>query len=302
VVTVGVAEVRAALDARTETNWGKLTLRGAACALRVAGADGGTDKRPVKGSVFRPELMDLSGAATVRTAIATRLALLYGVDAESLKLGFDPADDAALAHPTEGMVVEVSPGAAASSARMPVTVNLYERDRLLSGQTFAVEALVRRAVVAAAGAAERGKTLCLADLTTSEQWVSPSAMPPLVIDEIVGSVTQKRIGAGQTMERDDVAPPLVCKRGDIVYIHCISGSVVVKVRAKALAAGRDGEILQFKLDGAEEAVSARMSGRGRAVMVVEAAPKQAGAAPMVYGDASANKAKSKTRVNKGPTQ
>jgi flagella basal body P-ring formation protein FlgA len=52
-------------------------------------------------------------------------------------------------------------------------------------------------------------------------------------------------------------------------VHVLSGSVTVRAKARAMSNARDGELVQLKLEGSDRPLTARMSGRGRAVMVVD---------------------------------
>lgn len=70
------------------------------------------------------------------------------------------------------------------------------------------------------------------------------------------------------IETGDVESPIAAKRGEIVYVDCLSGRLVVKVRARAVGTVREGEIAELKIDGGDGSFFARMSGKGRAVMLV----------------------------------
>jgi hypothetical protein len=65
-----------------------------------------------------------------------------------------------------------------------------------------------------------------------------------------------------------VQAPLAARRGDLVTVHCLSGGVTVRLRARAQGDIRDGETGEFRADGAKKTCPARMDGAGRAVMVM----------------------------------
>ena len=66
-----------------------------------------------------------------------------------------------------------------------------------------------------------------------------------------------------------VEAPIVIKRGDLVNIHCISGSILIELqRMRARRDGREGETIEFEsADGKRTRLQARVSGPGRAVIV-----------------------------------
>jgi flagella basal body P-ring formation protein FlgA len=286
-IRVDVGMVRAALDTHAGINWGKLTLRGRACTIRIKDpSPPGGVRAPLsadtKGRATRPVPVDLSGPATVRTAVATRLAAAYGVSIDHLRLGFDAVDDGVLGSLTAGRTVDIDLGASPGSARVPITVNLYSGESVVLSHTLQADVLVNRPVVSAAAAIERGRAITASDLSSVEQWVAPSLTPSPLPDELIGSIAQNRIAAGKTIERDDVAAPLACKRGDTVFVHCLSGSVIVKVKAKAMGQARDGETVQLKMEGSDEPFTARMSGKGRAVLITPGSPS-GGSSQSVFG-------------------
>lgn len=279
-LTVSIADVHAALGRMPDVNWGKIALRGSECTLRVRDPAAPQPRAapPVdrKGPASRPGPVDLSGPATVRTVLAKRLAAEYGVDIDHVRLGFEPADAPVLDSLVAGRTIDIDPGASPGSARVPVTVGVYDGDRLVLSRTVQVDVLVNRPTVLAAAGIERGRAIDANDVSVVEQWSAPSLTPAPTLDEVVGSVAQNRLAPGQAIGRDDVAPPVACKRGDAVFVHCLSGSVIVKMKARAMAQARDGELVQLKVEGSDEPFTARMCGRGRAVLV---ATPGAGPAP-----------------------
>lgn len=278
-----VGAVRAALEAAGSVNWGKTTLNGSICTVRFAApraaATPGTPTRVREG----PKPVDLSGGPTVRTTIAMKISGAYGVPIERVRIGFDAADEAILATPTAGRVVDIAFGASAGSPRLPVTVTMYSGDQVVLARTLQCDVLVQRAVATATTTIERGRTISAEHLSLTDRWEQPTVSGSTGLDpsRIIGAVAQRRIAAGEPINSNDVAPPLACKRGDTVYVHCLSGGVVVKVKAKAMGQARDGELVELKADGSDSPFTARMSGRGRAVMVVDPGPA---AASQVFSD------------------
>lgn len=257
--------VRDALD-QQNVNWAKVILRGGKCTIRVADAKVPLQQRQEPRPRARHANVELDGPSTIKTCIARRLAALYGVEAGDLKLSFNSEDSETLAILTGGRQVEVNPTGTAATSRMPIGVSVYSGDQIVLSRSLMVDVLVRREVVTLGTEVTRGTTLAESTLSSAEQWVAPSSRTPLRMDQAVGSKTLAKMAAGQVVYAGDVQSPLACQRGDTVVVHCISGSVVVKMRAKALGSARDGEIVQLTVEGSRTPISARMNGQHQAVL------------------------------------
>ncbi len=114
-MTIDPAMVRRGLDA-SSVNWAKISLSGVPCKA----TQGRRQTEPVVKGTPRPakqvhEPVEVGGTATTRTLIAIRLAALYGVPVEDLRLKFvsqAPEDKAILDLVADGSKrIEVHPGA-----------------------------------------------------------------------------------------------------------------------------------------------------------------------------------------------
>ncbi len=300
--TIRLEEVREALDALSpRVNWGRVTLSGSVCVVRRAlPSDAQAASRSGRSAIEprgipTPQPIDaILSTGTVRAAVVTRLLDLYDVAPQDLRLAFDPADDALLDLPLrtpEGNPVrrvDVQPGGGATAGRVPVGVLVYDGDRVAHSASIVIQAQAHRDVVIARQPIARSQAITPDMVQISRQWLSPSAKSPLGMDEVVGGIAQTRLTAGAVLVAGDVAAPIACKRGDIVYVHVLSGGITVKAKARALNQARDGELVQLRLDGSKDAFTARMSGRGRAVMVVAGDASPAPAAETVDQSHSAS--------------
>jgi flagella basal body P-ring formation protein FlgA len=269
---IDVATVRSALD-RAGVRWGRTSLSGSVCTVSVAGfSDAAPSKKAdAKPGTASPSPIKLVGPETVRTHVARALAHLYAVEIDDLRALFEERDAELLNTPTAGRRVDVQPTNAPSTSRVGMRVYLFAADRLVSERTISIEVLVRRSVVTASAPIPRGKEISPEDFTVSEQWHAPSAATPCTAEQVTGTVARARIGAGQMITHAVIEAPIVVKKGDIVEVHCLSGAIHLKAtRARALETGRDGELVRFQLDGSKNSFRARMSGRGNAVLVLDA--------------------------------
>jgi len=278
---VSVGDIRSALEA-SHAILGRTTLRGATCVVRLSGSTVApkTARAPIGSKQIReqqePTTVDTADAPTVRTILALTLARFLGVNAENLKIGFDAKDETLLSKPTEGKRVDVQPAASALNEQIPVRIYIYSGDKLLSSDTITVKALVRRTMLSAAQAIDRKTTIDAGMLTTGQSWVSPNTPMTCTMEQALGAVARANIRAGQPILAKQIDTPLLIHRGDTVEIHCLSGSVTLKAaRARALGAGREGEYVSFQLIGSKKTFTARVSGRGLAIIVVGEVPLQA---------------------------
>lgn len=260
--TIDTELVRRAIDERAGgTNWGRLTLGGASCVILPPQGAAPSAARPAS----TEPAVTVTG--TVRAVVADRLGRMLDASPTDLRLVFDDSDREVLGLPVGGRIVDVRP--TGLSERMPVQVTVYEvgGESIAAARTIRVGVQVRRPVVLAAVARRRGDLVGPGDVTGEFRWVGPAtaAMTP---DRVVGSAVRSRLTPGAVVTPQDIEPPIVVDKGDLVAVHCVSGTIVVRLTARALGSARDGEVvrLQSLVDG-ERTFYGRMNGRGRAVAV-----------------------------------
>jgi flagella basal body P-ring formation protein FlgA len=174
--------------------------------------------------------------------------------------------------------VDVQPTAGGASARTPVNVFIYEGDRLAQTRLVGTRALVNRVVVTARAPITRSQAISSDMVEVARQWVPPNTKLSATLDQVVGQIASRPIATGAIVTTADITAPVVCKRGDIVWVHVLSGGMSVKAKARAMAQARDGERVQLKLDGSDRTFTARMSGPGKAVMITDDAADSSNAA------------------------
>jgi len=264
---VTTADIRAALTAR-HANWGRLTLRGSVCRVRTGDRVRGrvADDRP---SESAPATIDLDGVQTVRTRMAELVGAMFGVENEDLRLKFEERDAAILDRVVNASTrVEIQPGSTASSSRMSYVVWIYEGERLEpTSATIRVDVLLRRPIVTASREIARGAAVNPSDLVEAVQWIAPDGSAAIgSAEQAVGMRARRKIPAGSTIRAESLEPPVAAERGDLVKVHCVSGGIVVKAWARAMAKAHEGEFVELQMTGSEKTFTARMTGRGVAVM------------------------------------
>jgi len=279
-VGVTIEDVRRALDNLPRVvNWGRVTLTGSTCLVRRASIEPETSPmpaaaEPLPGRKIESQIASLVDGSTARGVIAERLARLQGVDIADMRIKIvatNRADGAFLDAPVgEGDRLEVQPGAGLRSARTALTVDVYRGDRLKETRIYSTELQVRREVLVAAVPIERDQTLTQDDVRAESRWLNPGAESGASPEQLLGGSAKKRIEPGRVLALADFQPPVVVQRGEQVWVHCLSGQFVVKIKCRAMQAARDGQLVQLQAEGAKKQFTARMSGRGVAVIELAA--------------------------------
>jgi len=266
---VSIDTVHTTLDQK-HVNWGRLSMRGATCTVSLTGVRVVPDSpvvRHVKPSPRAAAPVDLTGPTTVRTRVALLLARLYNVKPDALRVLFQGSDEAFLNTLQLDRRIEIQPTATPSSSRSSVIVWIYDGDRLQSSRTLRLDLLVRRQVVVTTADIQRGESINAESLRQETRWIAPTGAPLISsIENAAGFVARRRLAAGVMLRSDLVELPIVVKRGELVTVHCVSGGVVVKAKARARAAARLDEVIELQLDGSKKTFRARIVGPGRAVV------------------------------------
>lgn len=263
--TVSIERVRQALRDSGRVDWSALTLRGSACVVRPRGMPA-----PVARGVDAPRreappvLASTLATTTVRGHVARAIARALGVDPSDLRLKFDRRDARLLATSAIGRTVDA--GVTGLSDDMPVRVMVYDAERIMLDETLRVGVTVRRSVCVLSTDRSRRETIGKGDFRVERRWLRPTETP-IDADDAVGLAPRSRLSAGDLVLAERTELPIIVKRGDLVSVHCVSGSVVVQMPARALEDGRDGEVIELKHLKGEATLRARLSGPGRAVAV-----------------------------------
>ncbi|MFG0273604.1 MAG: flagella basal body P-ring formation protein FlgA, partial [Phycisphaerales bacterium] len=229
VFEIQLAQVRAALD-REDVHWGRVALSGASCIVRIVGDAPQPASEPETDAPERsPEPVTLDGPPTIRSRIGALLLHLFDVEAQDLRLLFDPRDEAFLATPEWGRRIDLQPNSTGSSGRQSITVRIFEGERLLEPRTVRVDARLRRSVVRLASGVARGETVGAGQVTLQELWIDPAEESPVGrLEDAVGMLARTRLDAGDLLRVGDIDAPLLVRRGDRVTVHCMSGGVALR--------------------------------------------------------------------------
>lgn len=83
------------------------------------------------------------------------------------------------------------------------------------------------------------------------------------VDQVIGKEAARRLRVGEVLTDGNSLPPKMVKRGELVSVAAGNGAVRVRVRAKAMRDGREGEVIEIESLDSRERFDARVVGHGQ---------------------------------------
>ena len=208
-----------------------------------------------------------AAGVTVRDHVRHRLRALLGVEDEHLEITPEPRDEAVLETPTLGWTVEVR--VTGFSRRTPLRITMYADDGTIREEAVRIGIRTSRDIVRARHHLARGAQLSLDDLVTDRVWLAPDVQP-VALEDAAGLVLKSRIKAGEMLTRSAVESPVVVQRGEVIVVHVVSETIVLRREARALADGRVGDMIEFEpLTADGGLLTARVESPGRALVLLQ---------------------------------
>lgn len=266
-----VARVRSALEARRDLHLGRVELAGAAVLVGLPGdtpvAASSVRRRAPSGVATTPQ--DVHVHPALRGLIEQRVAALFGVPTSDLRLGFDPRDADALAMDPRGRVVEIRP--TGMSDQLPLAIRSYEGDVAHERALIRVSVEVRRTVAVARREVRRGQPFRPDDVLFESRWTAPS-VSALTPERLEGAVAVRSVRVGEVLAEADIDRPVAVRRGEIATVEALVGGIKIGTRARARAAGRVGDVIEFEFLDRSGRFTARVNGPRYAVMAEAPGP------------------------------
>lgn len=229
---------------------------------------------PAQSPSLQPLVPSQTAPGTLRALIESQIASELGVSTGDVQVSYEGASANGppwLERPLPpDSRVRVTVSGFGISGRTPVRVEAFSGDRVVLDQSAQTLVRVRVLVPVAAKALLREAAITEQDLKLDERWQPAGQAPPPTTESLLGGILRRRIEAGRPVAPADVTTPVVIRRGEEVWVECISGVLVVKARARALENARDGELVRLAIDKSKQTLTARMNGRGRAVVQLDA--------------------------------
>ncbi|MEC9373610.1 MAG: flagellar basal body P-ring formation chaperone FlgA [Planctomycetota bacterium] len=266
-IDVSIDDVRAALkDERV--NWGRVSLQGRTCTVRLAAAPEEEGRERKAYARAKPGEVEIAGPETVKAAVVRTLCRLFEAEVAELRLLFQDRDAEFLAQRTWGRRIETQP--TGLGRLTPVRVIIYEGERIAEERLVRIEAEVQRSALVLGRDIRRGETINASDLKETRLWLDPSARVVGSVRDAAGQKARTRLGAGEALQRDHLESPVLVERGALVHVRSQSGGEALTARARPMEDGRERDLIELRLDGAEKAFVGRVDGSGRVVLDLDA--------------------------------
>lgn len=276
-VDLSIEDIRNALNERKpDIRWGKIALSGDSCSLRLVTEQ---TKPPEPEPAAPPEPAPVpakmvSGPTwqvvadlrddSLRAAIGNRLANFLKAEPDAVRISFSESDSTLLNTPAAGRTLDIQP--TGLGAMVPVVIRIFAGERVVAAGTARVRVEQRRSVVGAARALHRGDLVTDKVVFSESRWTTPGER--LATQEaIIGKVVKNRVQPGELFLEGDVEAAILVKRGDIVNVACLAGSIVLNTKARAMANAGENDIIEFTpLRNSKSKVTARVVAPGQAVI------------------------------------
>lgn len=269
-VAIDTEAVRAAVRRALGDEASLVALRGGPTSVLIGAPPAPRSAEAPSPAAPTPTIIDaalLAAEPTVRGRVALALARSLGVVPADLRVEFDARDAGLLAIPIHGRVADAQP--VGIGARTPVSVKVFEGDRLVSSGTVRARVEVRRLVAIATRDLARGEVFGAADIAPAPRWLAPDAdlAEPAAV---IGQQARASVRAGEAISARAIERALAIRRGERVTVSVVSPTFVVEVIARARADAAEGDLLEFEsIEDRTRAFTARAAGPGRAVASTE---------------------------------
>lgn len=213
-----------------------------------------------------------SSESTMRVIVIDRIAQSMSLDPATMRVRFE-GDDASLKFLNDVVPatwsLDIAPIGSGLTGRTPVRIEAFEGDRVALRKTVQASVLVRVEQPVATGVLQRGEIVGERDIELQERWLPPAQARVPEMSELMGAQLKRRIDSGKPIGINDIQSPLVINRGDDVTVQAVSGSIVIKTKAKAMSSAREGERVTLQMDGSKKTITGRATSRGTAVVSLD---------------------------------
>lgn len=276
-VDLSVDEIRSILnESRSDVRWGKIALSGDSCSLRLIYEKKETPvEEPLPARVAAPAMPKTAMGPTwhvvsefreesLRSAIGARITSFLKAESSDVRIAFSEADSVLLNTQVAGRTLDIQP--TGLGAMVPVMVRVFEADKVIAAGTAKVRVEQKLNVVGATRSLHRGDLVTKEVVFSESRWTTPGER--LATEEaILGRVVKNRVQPGELFLDGDVEAAILVKRGDIVNIACVAGSIVMNTKARAMANAGENEVIEFTpLRNPKSRVTARVVAPGQAVI------------------------------------
>lgn len=266
---------------------GSLSVRGAAsCQVRVEGKKDDV-KVAGKGSVAanvavsvaaEPEMPVVHAAVvggqkqadegekaesgTLAELLIEQAVAALGADAGDVRVSFQSRQKLLEASAEEGQRWVIRPLSTSFLGLVQWDVQLVAANRVMQKATVQARISRRVKVAVASEGIARGSLLTADMVRMDERWIDRQ-MPTLVSDaaDVMGLEAQRPVGIGSVLDCRDFVATDVITRNELVDCTYMAGGLKVSVKARALGAGKLGEVIALKNEANGERIEGTVVGK-----------------------------------------
>ena len=275
--TVTLESVRALLDRGGAVNWADIRLRGhRSCTvyrLRATALD--VEDEPRGAQEAAPIIANAGLAISPQTSITLRQrAVAYlqqyaGGDGQDLTISFDDADEAVLNLSVWQQRWEFEPSTKGTLGRIPMVIRKYgAAGEVVETHRITAQVVRRTRIAMTVRSMSRGQLFTAGDVEMREVELSDDRIEPITeLSQVIGLTCGRTMRANAILAAKDVQLPLLVKRGELVTVRSIHGTLVVRMVGRAAADGGRDELIRVRNDGSGDVFTARVIGAGQALVV-----------------------------------
>lgn len=273
-ITVQLATIRRVLS-ESQVNWADLSLRGKSSSrvTRLQGVDGSPapDVANDRAVITNNELaIDQANAGqTVSGLLIQEIVSLNAATLEELEITFrGNADEAAWLNRSAAVGrYEIESLSRSGLGRVPLKVRRYDAAGTVEEVTLTAEVARRVTAVVALKQIRRGEVFSRENTGLKEVLITADHGEVLDSPQLLlGQSSASALREGSVVMAGHVAPDVLVKRGDLVTVACVSGSLVVRTVGRASEAGVLGDIIAVKNPATRETFYATVSGKRQATI------------------------------------
>lgn len=276
-LSVQLATVRRVLS-ESQVNWANLSLSGKSTCVVIriqhhseADTVEAVNDRAV--TTNNELAIDQSNASqTVSGLLIEEIVQLNGAMEDELEITFrGNADQASWLNRSAAVGrYEIEMLSRSGLGRVPMKVRRYDASGTVEEATLTAEVARRVTVVVATQQIRRGELFSRENVSLKEVLITADRGETLdSTDLLIGQASASVLRAESVVMAAHVAPDMLVKRGDLVTVACVSGSLVVRTVGRASDDGAMGDIVAVRNPETRETFYATVSGKRQATITTD---------------------------------
>lgn len=292
-LSVQLATVRRVLT-EAQVNWSDLTLRGrSVCvvsALRIDPQAVAVDNDRAVTTSEALAIDQANAGLTVGDLIIEELVRFNEAPPESLEIKFRGGETSDVAWLNRSAAVgryEVDVLSRSGLGVVPVKVWRYDPAGTIETVTLSAEVARRIDAVVVLRQMRRGEIFSRENVGVRSVLLTSDHGPTLdQLNLVIGQATGGALREGAAVRASDVAPDVLVRRGQLVTVSCISGSLVVRTVATASKDGVRGDMIALRNPETREIFFATVTGKQAATIKTPTAPRSDSAGSLASTETS----------------